>query len=104
MRDRWIFIAILLVLSASVPVSAKVGGGDITFRPKDAGEVMFTHDSHVTRLGLKCSECHYRLYSTVSQHARVTMREMEQGKSCGACHDGKQAFDVRANCDRCHRK
>jgi c(7)-type cytochrome triheme protein len=32
------------------------------------------------------------------------MDEMEKGKSCGACHDGKTAFTVKENCDTCHHK
>jgi c(7)-type cytochrome triheme protein len=29
---------------------------------------------------------------------------MEKGKSCGACHnEGKVAFIVKENCDRCHK-
>ena len=30
------------------------------------------------------------------------MAEMEKGKSCGACHDDRTAFTVKANCSRCH--
>ena len=29
------------------------------------------------------------------------MADMEKGKSCGACHDGKTAFDVKS-CITCH--
>jgi c(7)-type cytochrome triheme protein len=28
---------------------------------------------------------------------------MEKGRSCGACHDGKAAFSVKANCASCHK-
>jgi len=27
---------------------------------------------------------------------------MEEGKSCGACHNGTKAFTVADNCDSCH--
>jgi c(7)-type cytochrome triheme protein len=30
------------------------------------------------------------------------MVEMEQGKSCGVCHDGKGAFSVAGDCQKCH--
>ena len=33
----------------------------------------------------------------------VTMAQMEKGKTCGACHNGKRSFAVTANCDRCHK-
>jgi c(7)-type cytochrome triheme protein len=29
---------------------------------------------------------------------------MRRHKSCGVCHNGKNAFDVRDNCYVCHNK
>jgi c(7)-type cytochrome triheme protein len=98
------FFCFAVLVTASTAF-AKVGGGDITFTMKGAGPVVFTHDNHAARVGLKCSECHYRIFSTVAKHSSVTMAEMQQqGRSCGACHDGVRAFDVRTNCNRCHRQ
>ena len=34
--------------------------------------------------------------------ARITHKEMEAGKQCGACHDGKQASSLE-DCETCHR-
>jgi c(7)-type cytochrome triheme protein len=31
------------------------------------------------------------------------MKQMEKGKSCGACHDGKKAFSVKGECAKCHK-
>lgn len=93
MKKTWVYIFLSFVMLSGI-ASAKVGGGAVTYRVKEAGDVVFTHDSHVGRIGLKCNECHYRLYSTVAQHTHVTMCEMQQGKSCGACHNGTAAFDV----------
>ena len=31
------------------------------------------------------------------------MGDMEKGKSCGACHNGKDAFSSSGDCDKCHR-
>jgi c(7)-type cytochrome triheme protein len=99
-----VFFFCFAVLVAASAVFAKVGGGDITFTMKGAGPVVFTHDNHAARVGLKCSECHYKIFSTVAKHNSVTMVEMQQGRSCGACHDGLRAFDVKANCNRCHQQ
>jgi c(7)-type cytochrome triheme protein len=30
------------------------------------------------------------------------MGDMDQHKSCGACHDDYTAFTIRENCVRCH--
>ena len=45
-----------------------------------------------------------RLYITKEKHKKVTMAQMQKGQSCGACHNGKRAFDVKGNCDNCHKK
>ena len=81
----------------------KVGGGDIVFRPGGAANVTFSHEDHVTKFGVKCRECHYKIYTTVEGHRRATMTDMQQGLSCGACHDAKRAFTVKASCERCHK-
>lgn len=82
---------------------AVVGGGDITMKNK-GGATTFSHGVHVDGAGLKCQECHPKLYTNAKQHKMVTMKAMEQGKSCGACHNGKAAFSVKENCDSCHQK
>ncbi len=97
---------ILLLLFVASIVSAKVGGGEITFEIKKEGNVIFSHDSHVGSIGLKCTDCHDVFYVTKEKHKHVTMGQMQKGQSCGACHNGKKAFDVKAkaNCNNCHKK
>jgi c(7)-type cytochrome triheme protein len=74
---------------------------ELTFEVKDAGNVTFSHKSHS---GLyKCAECHVALFATARSGTRVSMKEMENGKSCGACHDSKNAFSVKDKCDTCHK-
>jgi c(7)-type cytochrome triheme protein len=85
-------IAMLVMASAAI---AKVGGGDILFPVKGAGQVLFSHDAHVGGVGLGCKECHDKLYVTKQKHKKATMADMRQGKSCGSCHNGKRAFDVK---------
>jgi len=74
---------------------------EITFIEKDAGSINFSHKNHT---GLyKCGECHPLLYKTSRSKTKVSMKQMEAGKSCGSCHDGKTAFSVRENCATCHK-
>ena len=94
-------IALLSIVFASTG-AAKTGGGDIALKGSKAGEVIFRHDTHVT--GLKCTDCHDALYITKEKDKRATMAQMRKGKSCGACHNGKKAFDVKSNCADCHKK
>jgi len=91
-------------LGAAVGVMAGVGGGDVTFPVKDAGDVLFSHDGHVRGAGLMCTNCHDALYITTGKSVAATMADMRKGKSCGVCHDGKKAFGVGADCQKCHMK
>lgn len=97
-------LVVCLVLFLASVVSAEVGGGDVTFEVKSAGNVAFSHDNHVEGVGLICTECHDSLYITKEKHKVVAMTQMQKGKSCGACHNGKKAFDVKGNCSNCHKK
>ena len=83
---------------------AVVGGGDITMKAGKAGDAVFSHDVHAASIGLGCRQCHPRPYLDTKQHKKVTMKEMQQGKSCGLCHDGKEAFSVKGDCAKCHKK
>ena len=94
-------VAVFLPLAVAFAV---VGGGDITMKGGKAGNAIFRHDSHVSEAGLGCKECHPKLYLDVKQHKPVKMADMQKGKSCGACHDGKRAFSVKGDCAKCHTK
>lgn len=91
-----------MMMFASVAF-ATVGGGDITLKNK-GGDVIFSHDTHVDGMNLACADCHDKLYLSKGQHKTVTMKQMQKGKSCGACHNGKKAFSVKSDCGKCHKK
>ena len=76
---------------------------EITFIEKDAGNVKFSHKNHTSLYN--CGECHTKIFSTTKSKTKASMKEMETGKSCGACHDGKTAFSVATDkdCDKCHK-
>lgn len=103
MKRVFLLSASLLAL-VSAQALAVVGGGDITLKAKGAGDVLFSHDLHVSEAGLGCKECHTKLYLDTKKHKHVGMKEMQKGKSCGACHDGKKAFSVTGDCVKCHKK
>lgn len=96
-------LSILLVLLCAASGFAAVGGGEITIKNKD-GNVVFSHDAHVNGVGLACTDCHDKLYLSVKQHKKVSMKAMQKGKSCGSCHNGKTAFSVKGDCVKCHKK
>ncbi len=92
-----------LCLIAAPAAWAKVGGGDITFSVHGAENVVYSHDTHVTRVGLKCADCHYKIFKMARLQNQATMADMQNGVSCGACHNGQKAFAVKGNCSRCHK-
>lgn len=98
-------LGIVIILFTGTAAWARVGGGDLSFEvKKGTGNVTFSHESHVSAAGLTCTDCHASLYGTKEKHKKATMAQMQQGKSCGACHNGKKAFDVKGNCSNCHKK
>jgi c(7)-type cytochrome triheme protein len=74
---------------------------DITYKVKGFGEATFSHSVHIAKTGGACRSCHGKIIT--GKGKSVTMDEMEKGKTCGACHNGKKAFTVTANCERCHK-
>lgn len=87
---------------------------DVEFKTVgDEGKVVFSHENHTEKVGLKCNECHPKLFKMKKGDTEnVNMASMNEGKNCGACHDGKKefggkvAFDLKAaaNCGKCHVK
>ena len=89
-------------------------GGDIVFEVKKnkqkLGHSMFSHQAHLDA-GQTCKDCHNNKVFKEERklHAnKFTMKDVIQGKACGACHNGrtkvkgKTVFAPRKNCTRCH--
>jgi c(7)-type cytochrome triheme protein len=72
-----------------------------SYKVPDAGDVLFSHKFHTGMYS--CSECHPKIYIPGEGNKSASMAEMEGQKSCGACHDGKSAFTVKENCEKCHK-
>ncbi len=98
MKTLWI----VALLAIAGPAAAVVGGGDVTFQVKGAEKATFSHDAHVVGAKLGCRECHAKLYLDTKRSKHVTMKQMQAGQSCGACHDGKRAAGLD-DCNTCHR-
>lgn len=98
-----------------VPLVA-AAAGSLPNLPKDKalpqgadspGVVTFRHTSHVDAARPDCTTCHPVLFPivkrTASSAAPAAIRhaDMEKGKSCGSCHDGKSAHGLD-DCGTCH--
>lgn len=102
MKAQRIAVAAMGFIAAlSVSVSA-IDLRDVTFRTKTAGNVIFSHNDHIKKGRQKndCRTCHDRIFS-IKHPARYSMSDMERGKSCGACHNGREAFPL-TECITCH--
>lgn len=83
---------------------------DFTMPQADSspGAVVFSHARHLPRVQT-CSRCHMRGFKLQrGTSPPVTLAAKEEGKLCGACHDGKTrmggvtVFPIE-QCDRCHK-
>jgi c(7)-type cytochrome triheme protein len=83
--------------------------GDVAMRraaqtEPDTPVSYFPHWIH--RMQFKCGACHDELFKMKAGAAdNITMDSFLEGKACGACHDGKKAFESNFDtCPRCHRQ
>jgi c(7)-type cytochrome triheme protein len=76
--------------------------GNVLMKAKKPWEVSFRHAAHLP--AYKCVDCHPRIFKLGYEKSRprLTMIDMDKGKSCGACHDDRTAFSTRFSCQRCH--
>lgn len=102
MRFRNIFLLLIATLIASTSYARWFQDKEI-FETESFGQVVFSHDIHLEAVGSNCEACHNKIYNIVTKkNPTYTMADMQKGKSCGTCHDGKQAFSVDKDCMSCH--
>ncbi len=66
----------------------------------------FSHTKHVEEIELECASCHSGVFAMKKGAATAnndfTMAAFKEGKYCGACHNGDDAFDSSTQCQSCH--
>ncbi len=79
-------------------------GQTVEFTPEGAGKVIFDGKIHAAK-GATCADCHPGLFPMKKGGATLSMKDMEAGKGCGACHNGTKAFGVKdaVSCNKCHK-
>lgn len=61
---------------------------------------LFSHSDHSAR---HCLRCHPSIFP--QERTGFTHAEMKEGRFCGACHNGENAWAVDAvPCSRCHEE
>ncbi len=101
-----------LILAGSLPVIVMIFfgvalaiEGDVVFK-RSGGEggnpaAVFPHWVHQVRY--KCYACHPAPFRMKEGANQVSMELIQQGKSCGVCHNGKKTWGVTFDtCNRCH--
>jgi c(7)-type cytochrome triheme protein len=99
-------LAVVVTLAMAATVFAVPAGKTVEFDGKGAGKVVFDGKVHADK-GLKCADCHQSgLFKMKKGGDVITMKDMNEGKNCGGCHNGTKAFSAKdaANCAKCHKK
>lgn len=74
---------------------------EITFNLKGITPATFSHALHTKAYG--CKDCHTKTFPYKTVVGKATMADMAKGKSCGTCHNGKDAFASSGDCGKCHK-
>ncbi len=98
----------------SLAAQEKKHGGDIIFETKknkqNLQHSLFSHQLHIDA-GSTCNDCHNdKVFKKERKlgNNKFTMKDIMEGKACGACHNGrtqvkgKAVFHPKNNCKRCH--
>ncbi|MCK9419163.1 MAG: cytochrome C [Nitrospirae bacterium] len=100
-------LALAIVMMLSMVASVFASMKTVEFEGKGAGKVIFDGAAHKAK-GLVCKDCHTspKLFAMKKGADVISMKDMEDGKACGACHNGTKAFSVKdkATCAKCHKK
>jgi len=95
---------VLILALALAPLAAHAEYGDVVISKRSEKEnmrpVVFPHWFH--RIRFRCKVCHHELGFKMRAGANeVLMADIVDGKFCGACHNGKVAWNAE-RCDLCH--
>lgn len=94
--------AALIVMFAAAQAMAVSAGKSVEWN-SSMGKVVFKGDDHAGK-GMKCNECHSKIFKMKKGAAQMKMADLNAGKFCGECHNGKKAFNTAGNCSKCHKK
>jgi c(7)-type cytochrome triheme protein len=105
---KYLVVALVVVvtLAMAFPAFTVPAGKTVEFDGKGAGKVVFDGKIHSDK-GLKCADCHQSgLFKMKKGTEAITMKDINDGKFCGGCHNGTKAFSAKdaASCAKCHAK
>lgn len=105
MRILTMVVAILVAVVFVGSAMAVPPGKSVEWDGKGNGKVVFDGKAHADK-GLKCNDCHTKIFQMKKGTAKITMADLNAKKLCGECHNGTKAFATsdKANCAKCHKK
>ena len=100
-----VLLLTVLIAVAFVGSAFAVPAGKTVDWDNPMGKVTFDGKVHADK-GLKCNDCHTKIFKMKKGSEKITMVDMNAGKNCGTCHNGEKAFKSEdpANCGKCHKK
>ncbi len=82
------------------------GASEEPIKWEEPTKAAFSHKQHVEEFELECSNCHSTVFAMKKGAAAAsgdfTMASFAEGKYCGACHNGDDAFVASSQCESCH--
>lgn len=105
MRKTVLLVTILFLVAFVGSAFAVPAGKTVDFDGGAAGKVTFDGKVHADK-GLKCGDCHTKIFKMKKGADKMTMADINAGKFCGTCHNGEKSFKSSdaANCGKCHKK
>lgn len=98
-------VAIMVVVMFVGSAFAVPAGKTVEYAGGAGGKVVFDGKTHADK-GLKCNDCHTKLFQMKKGSFKMTKEDHGNDKGCGACHNGTKAFGQKddASCGKCHKK
>jgi c(7)-type cytochrome triheme protein len=103
---KFFVLALVVVVTFVMAAAAFASMKTVEFPVKgDEGKVTFDGPAHKAK-GLNCKDCHPGIFKMQKGGDAITMKDINEGKFCGTCHNGTKAFSAKdaANCSKCHKK
>ncbi|MEW6569845.1 MAG: c(7)-type cytochrome triheme domain-containing protein [Nitrospirota bacterium] len=102
-------MSVLLIIAIAFVGSAIASGPGKTveYPGGEQGKVIFKGDTHGVKQGMKCPDCHPKLFQMKKGSLKMTKEDHgDTTKGCGVCHNGEKAFSQsnEADCGKCHIK
>ena len=105
MRLSIILLCLIVVIAFVGIAVASPPGKTVEYAGGEKGKVIFDGNTHSVKQGMKCPDCHPKLFPMKTGVFKMTFEDHAGETGCGACHNGTKAFSQsnEADCAKCHK-